>query len=201
MRRSTRGFTLLELLIAATLMTMVALLGAMALRISLKTLNRGSAALTQNERKSFALYKLVSQLISIRPYTFQERGRSVLFFSGEKDAVEFISSSSLTAPGMPGLYRVKFFCNGGHLYEEEDRLLDDSNLRKELQGRKIELLKGIEDISLSYFDGLGENWAGSWQKDYLPLAVKIEGKIKGQTWSVVVPVLSGHKWNFQGEAS
>ena len=201
MRRSVRGFTLLELLIATTLMATVVLLGAMALRITLKTLHSGSVALTQHEKKCFVLYKITSQVISIRPYKLKEEKQPVLFFYGGEESMEFISPSPLSSPGVPGLYRVKLLLKGDSIYEQEARILDDSHLKEEIRGDEIEVLKGIKNPTLSYFDDREKKWSNTWRENYLPRAVKIQGRVKERSWSIIIPILAGNKWSLQGEAS
>jgi len=104
------GLTLLEVLIAVTLVSLLSAAGLVALRIGLNAMERSNSRLMGNRRALGAQRALEQQIAGFMPVTADcsqgnpaGPGVRVPFFQGEPDAMRFVSSYSLeeASRGLP----------------------------------------------------------------------------------------------------
>jgi len=113
--RSERGFTLLEVIIAVTLVSL--LLGGVfgCVRLSLDTLNRVDARLIRERRVASVEQILRAELEGILPVIAQctsvgdEPSERIAFFEGEPATMRFVSTYSLNerARGLPRILELQ----------------------------------------------------------------------------------------------
>jgi prepilin-type N-terminal cleavage/methylation domain-containing protein len=97
------GFTLLELLVALTLSTLVMLVLAMGMNTVLKEWTRSSNVLDESLDKVLVLLQIERSLEGAFPHTYKDReeNKNYIFFEGEEDQLAWVSTVS---PGQqPGL--------------------------------------------------------------------------------------------------
>lgn len=103
MRVKTKGFSLLELLIALTLSTMVMLMLAMGMSIVLKEWTRSSNSLDTSVDKVLVLLQIERALQGAYPHLYRdvEENKDYIFFEGNEEQISWVSTAS---PGRkPGL--------------------------------------------------------------------------------------------------
>jgi len=182
-RNRHHGFTLVELLLALTLMSMLLALAYGGLRASTRATDRGQTILEDSSRIRMAHQFVRQQLNQASPLVFavSDDGEERTVFSGEADRIRFV------AP-MPG-----YLGFGGPQVQElavvrgEDSLelvlshallqgFEEANL---YDGPPILLLDQIESAAFSFL-GRDENgelagWTSSWQDgSVLPDSIALE---------------------------
>ena len=185
------GFTLLEVLIAVTLMALMAVGLWGAFRIGLHSWSQGTEFIDANQRHRNMLDLVQKQMASIYPlYTqpdLQNGHAKFPIFSGAEMNVSFVSLNSLQFHESPGLtlvsYEVSSDSNGrSELVEKETRYtgqpLDDiaDNLSK-----GVSIFQNLSSCTIEYFDP-GDNdhpaqWVREWEgedKLKLPVAIAME---------------------------
>ena len=182
----TRGFTLVELLLAITLMSMLLALAYGGLRASTRATDRGQVILEESGRIRMAHQFVRKQLNQMLPLAFMQdegqKGRDgQTVFEGTIDKIRFVGP-------MPG-----YLSFGGPQVQELSFVHSDQGLalvlsHALLQGFKEEDLYERDAIFLMerieravfQFKGLDEQGEiGSWQTDWddpskMPLAVSLE---------------------------
>lgn len=108
-RAAQAGVTLMELLIAVTLMSLLSVGILIALRVGLSAMNKTDSRLTGNRRVTGVERVLEQQIAGIIPVTADCLGASdtpsarIAFFQGEPESMRFVTSYSLQegSRGMP----------------------------------------------------------------------------------------------------
>ncbi|MCP5117386.1 MAG: hypothetical protein GY953_41710 [bacterium] len=100
-RRPTAGITLMELLIAVTLVSLISVAVLMAMRVGLDVMEKANNRLMSNRRVTGAQRILERQISGIMAVAAEcrsdpsEPGAKLPFFQGEPDSMRFVSSYSL----------------------------------------------------------------------------------------------------------
>jgi general secretion pathway protein J len=212
-----RGFTLLEIVIAVTLVALMAVALWSVFRISLTSWTRGTGFIDANQRHRSVLDLVNKQMAStfgpIAPIDLQTGGAIYPIFLGKSNSVQFVSLSSLRFMENPGLTMVSYDVvtddQGTYsLVEREEiyRGLDPS--RQSIFDRNDEVVTTIFEnlisFSFEYFDS-GSNqrpagWVPEWSgRDVgrLPEAISmtmIARDASGGQLSrhMVVPIMARH---------
>ncbi len=123
--RNRRGFTILEVMVALVLLSIISLTALEAYRAGLGLWQRQDEEGTGLDTARALLGKLETQVKSARPWRFlDEGGRHVLYFRGGKDAVEFITLVGLSSErGVGSLHAVRYALVGEEGGEKGPRLL------------------------------------------------------------------------------
>src|SRR5262245_8411438 len=107
-----RGFTLLEIVIAVTLVALMAVALWSVFRISLTSWTRGTEYIDAHQRHRSVLDLVNRQMASIfgpiAPIDLQTGGAIYPIFVGKTDSVQFVSLSSLRFIENPGLTMVSY---------------------------------------------------------------------------------------------
>jgi len=182
-RRITRGFTLVELLLALTLMSMLLALAYGGLRAATRATDRGQTILEDSSRIRMAHQFVHRQLNQVLPLVFEqsEDGDERSVFQGTADRIRFV------AP-MPG-----YLGFGGPQVQELAIVRGEDNLELVLSHALLQgfdegllyerppilLLEDIESASFSFL-GLDEEgeltgWSSSWDTpDVLPKSIALD---------------------------
>lgn len=182
-RPDAAGFTLVEVILAVSILAVVVLLATAALRVGLRAWEAGQrrADLQQENR---ALVELISEsLAGASPYQGrlgQSPDRGVLF-QGEPDEVRFVTSApplTLDAPAAP-FHAVVLGKKNSEALRLIERLVPSAE--PFAPGGERVLSRAITRFTLSYRDE-----SGSWQERWdgrdlggLPTAVRFELAIAG----------------------
>lgn len=93
--RGRRGVTLLELLIAVTLVSLLSVGMLMAMRVGLDAMEKTNSRFAANRRVLSAQRVLHQQVAGMIPVLSKCSGSAALFFQGTPNAMRFVSSYSL----------------------------------------------------------------------------------------------------------
>lgn len=198
------GFTLIEMLIAFTLLSITLMMVFAGLRIGVKAWKTGEARIgdvNQNAvfyqfvRHNFALIKAMPKYID-KPSSDEDIKRP-LVFAGFKNALTYVAP--LPQSALKGglqifeLYRDKLDPSRIMLratpYYPEPPSVDES----------VELINGVDQFEISYFgvpvEGDAPQWFDEWAEvNRLPLLIRMRiGLMNGQQWPEIVVRLNDDK--------
>lgn len=210
---SQEGFTLLELVVALTLVALMAVGLWAVLQVSVRSWSRGTEYVDKNQRhrsiidlvrkqmaSAYALYTQGNQLTGEIPYPV---------FSGKEEGVTFVSLNSLRFQESPGLtlvsYGISQADDGSYaLVEKEQPYL--GQLPEEgstVDSKEIPVFEKLSSCILEYYDpGDVENearWVSEWdgrQLGRLPAAISLtmiskDAAGRDLNRHMVVPVKAG----------
>lgn len=107
--RRAAGFTLLELLISITILSLLATIILFGWGIATSAWQKANSRLSQDRKVLATHHLLQQQMASMVPYRARtERGGQEFFFQGEPQAARFLSLYSLTGRARSGLYLIEY---------------------------------------------------------------------------------------------
>jgi prepilin-type N-terminal cleavage/methylation domain-containing protein len=187
--QSEKGFTLLEMLIAVTLVAMMALSLWAVFRISIRSWTRGTEFIDANQRHRSILDMARKQMASTYGFmTPANPGRGLmsrLIFNGTETSLRFISLNSLHFQESPGLtyaaYEIVQESNGSFsLVEKEARYLGQDFDQEEPAGQSkpMPVFRNLTSCLFEYFDPENRDtpWVREWDGEKLrrlPEAISI----------------------------
>jgi prepilin-type N-terminal cleavage/methylation domain-containing protein len=189
--QSEAGFTLLEMLIAVTLVAMMAVSLWAVFRTSLRSWSRGTEFIDVNQRHRSILDLVRKQIASAFGLYAQADLQlglpSTLYFSGTENSLRFVSLNSMRFHESPGLtlviYEVAQDANGDFsLVEKEARYLGQISDQEAAasQAKPTPIFDNLSSCIFKYFDAgdseTSSEWVGEWngeQLGRLPKAVSI----------------------------
>jgi general secretion pathway protein J len=208
---ATAGFTLLELVVAITFLSVILVLILGGMRLASSSYDRGEESAERYQRIRIVLKLITQQLKSAYPYKVkaQKAEADFIAYQGEGDTLRFVSAFSLQARRPEGLvyviYRVdEKGSSGKTLKVYEKRVLNKDFMEDTPDDDKFTpLLEDLSDFKFEYFQE-GENkdepgeWLASWdgkEKKELPLEVRMtaqwkERKGKNEEMEVSLPTLA-----------
>lgn len=190
-RRASDGFTLVEMLVAITLLSFVFLILANSLQFASSFWRANDAELRMTSRVGSAEHLLRQLLSEAVPVTAEATldSRRHVYFAGDRSSIQFV------APMMEHL-------SAGGFYEVSLSIKASGGAEKELeltwrpypdgtQMRKSALLKGDVDVSFSYFGAQradrNEAWHETWQdQSRLPRLVSVQIRLDRKNWPTVL---------------
>lgn len=191
-KSKNRGFTLLELMISMTILSLIVLIVFGATRLGYRSIEKAERSTEFLERVRTALNIIDSQFNSQVPLSYEEDGKKKLYFSGQKNSIQFSSNYSAWS-GNRGyvkvIYSVEEDPNGRKsLYITENTIsMDDS--------KKTLLLPGLENIAFYYFYKDPTEEHGEWREEWtdttmLPdkVAVNIDDKARKISMNLQIAV-------------
>jgi len=195
-----RGFTLLEILLATTLLAAGLALGFATLRAATATVDRGEALADRTERMRAVEGFLRRRLASATPIAFaieDDTGRLIRFI-GEPDRVRFVADlPNYLGRGGPHLHDIAVLdVDGGQRLAVSFAMAIAGGTIEDRNARPPEsLVPDLTDARFRY-RGIGEDgylgeWTDTWEQvDTLPLQVSIElASRSGGTWPPLVVML------------
>jgi len=205
--KGARGFTLVELVIAMTLMALIGVGLSGVLVIGARSASSAERKTEQARRYRIATELIVRQLRSTTALRLPEdeneeqgEGEDVAYFIGQSDRLSFITAAP-QAPENSGLAVVDLWVEDGQLMLSESPyflLASEGKIGAEFEKLTFAatLLYDVESISFEYqqSDLERETWVDSWDasdEDALPVAVRIEVKPSidgGPYWYHEVPL-------------
>ena len=183
------GFTLLELIITFTILSLILVMIFGAMRLGSSSWERGEATAERYQRMRIVFNLLSQQLKSAFPYKVkaQKAEADYIAYRGEGDSLRFVSVFSLQARRPEGLvyviYRVEEKGAAGKTLKVfEKRVLNKDFMEESPDDDKfLPLLEDLSDFKFEYFqEGESEEeageWLGSWDgkdKKELPREVRM----------------------------
>lgn len=207
MRHGSRGFTLVELVIAMTLMALIGVGLSGVLVIGARSASSAERKAEQARRYRVATELIVRQLRSTAALRLPEDKKGeqgdeqkVPYFVGDSDRLSFVTAAP-QAPENSGLAVVDLWVEDGQLMMSESPyflLASEGKIGADFEDLTFTatLLYDVDSVSFEYqrSDLERDTWADSWdavEDDALPVAVKIEVKPSidgGPYWYHEVPL-------------
>ena len=209
--RHAHGFTLLELLISLTLMSLVTLGLYGALSFGANALERGESRSIENQRVRAALSLIVRKLKSAYPLMLLTEGKRAVYFFGDAQELYFVASAD--RPEIGGLEKVSYFIkeeDGARgLWMRVSAPTLPADLAEEREGSlrlETEVLSDVDELVWEYFGKQQdeEEWYQSWngeEEQKLPQAIRLSwratpssspsrGGMRGvpNEWQIEVPI-------------
>lgn len=193
-RRGQTGFTLLELVVAITLMGLVLVVLYSGLRLGLNGWDSGEARAEATNRLRLAEEFLRRQLAqSMAVYRTNDKQEKTVVFAGQAERIEFVAPM-LAQLGQGGLYRVRIEAGDGRLWIRwRPYWPTDPNAGEE---RETALLEGVSGIEWAYFgaerdDDPHPQWRSIWtHPTRRPLLARLNLTLQGRPWPDLVVALS-----------
>ncbi len=197
--RKVTGFTLLELLIAMTLLGFILALLFGGLRLGARSWDAGELRTENSTHLALVQGFLRRELTLIYPSRWKKKANSELAFVGESNRLSFVAPiSAQLGPG--GLYLVRLEQvkdkDGNQLVMKRSIPEADSADFSALDGaEKVVLAEQVESLSFAYFGPESKEaeprWSDKWDNpNLLPYLIRIRIKFSnGRDWPDLVAAL------------
>src|ERR1043165_2947897 len=117
--RTSRGFTLVEVMVSLAIMAMVVTVAFSGFRIGLNAWERGGRAVDAMDKRATIERLIQRQLASAYPLPVTVEKESVVLFRGSTSRIDFVSDYSL-ADGSVDFRKISYALDQGHfLYGEQ----------------------------------------------------------------------------------
>ncbi len=196
------GFTLLELLIALTLLGFILALLFGGLRLGSRSWDAGELRSEQSTHLALVQGFLRRELSQVYPFRWKKKVNSELAFAGESNRLRFVAPiAARLGPG--GLYLVSLEQvrdkDGSQLVLKRSIPEPDSGDFNELDNaEKVVLAEQVESVSFAYYGAETKDaeplWSDKWDNPkLLPYLIRIRVKFSnGRDWpDLVAPALIG----------
>ena len=199
------GFTLLEVMVALTILSLMLLLIFGAFRLGLSVWERGEVTKEEYQRLRIVSQMLSQQIKSMVPYKIktQKAEADYIAFEGKANSLKFVSALPIKQKAPGGFVYAIYRFNedgkeGGRLTLFEQRVLNKDFLEEDPKEELgISLLEGISSMTFEYYreedsennqdGGWFEEWSSKEEKE-LPRAVRITIKGNGKKGGASAPV-------------
>jgi len=191
-RRSARGFTLLETVVALTLLAVMLGMLFAGLRTGIRAWDAGSGRGDRADQVLLAWSFVRKELTAAFPWRFKDPLAVKLAFKGERGTLRFVSMRPAEIGG-GGLAFVSFEIEDSRGAERTGRIVmrrafaaaehrDFSPLE---EAEKFTLLEGVTEARFEYFgsenDATPPSWSDKWDfPQRLPTHVRLEAKLGGE---------------------
>jgi general secretion pathway protein J len=171
-RTSVSGFTLLELIIALSILSMVIVLIGRGFHLGINAWEKGESETRWTQRLRVLSGLMSQQLKSAYPYMVEIDDEKVILFKGETDSVLFVTTLADSLYG--GFKWVRYSFREETLMYREG-LLPDKELTGEISGDDEIMDTNIEEVKFEYYSPEEEEWKESWDfGEDLPGAVRVK---------------------------
>jgi general secretion pathway protein J len=169
---SVSGFTLLELIIALSILSMVIVLIGRGFHLGINAWEKGESETRWTQRLRVLSGLMSQQLKSAYPYMVEIEDEKVILFKGETDSVLFVTT--LTDSLYGGFKWVRYSFREETLMYKEGQL-PDKELTGEISGDDEIMDTNIEEVKFEYYSPEEEEWKESWDfGEDLPGAVRVK---------------------------
>ncbi|MEW6068962.1 MAG: prepilin-type N-terminal cleavage/methylation domain-containing protein [Nitrospirota bacterium] len=165
--KNTDGFTLMEILIAMTILSMITLIIGLSFNLGIKAWDKGEADIENLQRMRFYSERISQQIKSAYPYQIDVDGKKKIAFKGESESLWFVTASDT------GVKWISYSLKGDDLLFAQGTLPDKKVLEKiQEEGEIIDA--EISQLKFEYYSTEDKEWKDSWDfNTELPYAVKM----------------------------
>jgi|Deesub1362A_J573_1020465.scaffolds.fasta_scaffold00173_14 general secretion pathway protein J len=187
------GFTLLELVVSFTIIGLLAVIIASALRVSLGAVERADRMVDALQRMRTSINIINSQVQSQVPLTYEEDGERRYYFEGNGESLQMATAYSIWNGQSICVVRYEVVSDEGDkkALKAYERIIRPSEGAEDVM--ETELLSGADEIAFEYFykgptDEHGE-WVDEWPEEgTLPDRLRLSISYNGSRFSMVIPV-------------
>ena len=201
-RLTCKGFTLIEILIAVAIVSLILTIIYASYASSIDTMNY-----TREKMEALSMTRLIlSRMSDELTSSFFSKDSEDVMFSGQEGKIDFISSSHeriFKDSKEYDLSEIGYFTEAPEegeslcLWRREDRTPDDDVLEG---GEKEKLMEGLEGTEFKYYDG--EEWRLEWDSEEesgLPQAVRVTLKFPNKKLSTIAFIPLGKSEEVKSE--
>lgn len=171
-RAGSGGFTLLELVIAMTILTLVTVIIGGGLRLGINAWKKGELETDETQRLRILSGMFSQQLKSAYPYKMIFDDKDVIVFEGKKNSLFFVTNEA--GSSFASLKWVRYEYRDNELLYKEG-LLPDKELKEHISGDEETLDRDIGDVVFEFYSRDEESWKEEWEpSESLPEAVRIK---------------------------
>lgn len=177
-----KGFTLIEVLVALTILGMLLSIALAGIRLGIGAWEKGDAVNEDTQRIRTLASRLSNEIGSMHPYIITvTAGMKEYAFKGEGHSIGFVTTNEDSMPDLPKggfkyvFYSVKDEPEFSGLTSIE-KMLPDKNVMDISKGRITLIEPAVKEIMLEYMDEKG-GWLDTWdanEKKDMPQAVRIK---------------------------
>ena len=179
-----KGFTLMELLIAVTILALIAVIIGGSLSLGIRAWERGDVEISASQGLRVTCERLSQRIKSIYPYKMQKDGKKLTAFKGDSESVWFVTSSLTSAEN--NMKWVSYSFKDGDLTMDEG-IMPDKKLLEKVSEKGETLDSGISSLKFEYFSAKTTEWKDSWDlQEQLPSAMRITTN-KWQPFIISIP--------------
>jgi len=207
-----KGFTLVEILVALTLFSLILAMIFTSLHSYGKTWEKSESQVAENDTSRLDLGFVRKQLGQAVPLVLLDGKSNPVLFKGEHDAVRFVSDLPGHRGG-GGLYLMSLNINKHD--DNKDLMLsyrpittgidlDSMDGRTDSDGKNITLLKHLDLLEFSYFgsndDMTDPAWSDEWlEKQHLPKLVRMHMESVSANDYIPDIIVNLHTGNVRGQ--
>ena len=187
------GFTLLELIISITLVSIIVLIVAGAASLGYRSFSKGERKLNAIERLRASLIIIDAQIQSGVPLTLEDGGVKQYYFVGEQDSLKFSTNHSIWG-GQRGYVIVNYRVETDN---QGKRTLFASEYKVGMENKKeTKLIEGFNEITFDYFrqDATEEEgeWVTQWvDEEMMPTKIRLNLTRGSTSLAYIMPVRVG----------
>ena len=180
------GFTLLELLISMTIISIIVVIIFSAFRVGVRAWEKGEQNVHIQQRLRIGLDLVKQQLASVCSRKIMDGGKRPFYLKGDDKTMEFVSLVSMIPGSESGMVFTRYIIKSDYetqtdrlSFYEKKIVLPDKDTRINPDDEDFyEIISGVHDISFEYlndiFGGEASHWLQSWNHGVkFPMAVRI----------------------------
>jgi general secretion pathway protein J len=170
--KNRAGFTLLELILAITILSIVALIIGSGFRLGVKAWEKGEIEAQETQRLR-VLSGLISQnLKSIYPYEMEVEGKKVIVFEGNKNSIMFVTALMDSSTGFFKWIRYSY---NDRVFTFNENILPDKKFLDKISEDGEIIDADIGEVTFEYFSLVEGTWKETWALgEGLPAAVRVK---------------------------
>jgi len=172
LRFTHHGFTLLELLIAMIILSLVAVVIGAGYRIGINAWEKGEAEINETQRLRVISALMSQQMKSMYPLKMKIDDKDVIMFQGKSKSMLF--ATSLTNAG--GYKWIRYSFKDNTLFFREG-ILPDKKLEEKIEGNsdKEEVIdKNIPEFKFEYYSAKDDSWKDEWDfSETIPMQIRV----------------------------
>lgn len=180
-KHQTTGFTLLEVMLAMTLLSLMVVLLFTSLKIGAESWQKGEHKIAEVNEKAVVYQFFKRHLPTIKPLwdDFSDQDSRIFSFQGKKDSLQFVSAfpASANRKGLQ-LFKITYDRSETGTLKVSLNPFYPSSDDQQWQTENVTLLENVENFKLQYFDKQeidSGDWLDNWQdNEYLPSLIKIK---------------------------
>jgi len=171
MIRRDRGFTLIELIVSLTILSLVTVLIGSGFKLAVNSWSKGENETEWTQKLRVLSGMFSQQLKSAYPYNTEIDDEKVVLFKGNADSITFVTA--LADRPFGGFKWVRYsYKNDALVYKEG--LLPDKEFERKLEGDEEIVDTDIDGIRFEYFSDKEDSWQDTWEPgENIPAAVRV----------------------------
>ena len=173
----SRGFTLLELVIALTIVTVIVVIIFGALRIGIRAWEKGERDVDIRQRQRIVLDLIKRQLASTCVSDVRMKDQQLVPLKGDSKSIEFVSQIPLTPGNQLGIVFVKYAVKREKEGDKERLTFFERSVAfpdkstgagSPGEGDYSELMSGMKSMEFEYLKEQPDEAESKWQKSWDP---------------------------------